>query len=324
MLVEGKWRSEWKPVDAVDESGGFVRQASTFRSWVTPDGAPGPSGGNGFVAEAGRYHLYVSLACPWASRTLVGRALKGLEGVISVSVVEPAVGEQGWQFGDAPGADGASLEGDRYLHQVYSRCDPHVSGRATVPVLWDKRRGAIVNNESADILRMLSTGFVRLATRETDLYPADLASDIDRFGDEIYPSLNNGVYRAGLATTQRAYAEAFCDVFAALDLVERRFSDGRAFVFGDRVTEADVRLFVTEVRFDAGYHGAFKLNLRRFADYPHLSAHLERMLALPGVRATVSVEHIKRGYYAIRTLNPGGLIPLGPKLPWDEPAKAAR
>ena len=323
MLVDGRWQSDWKPVDKTDDNGGFIRQASTFRSWVTPDGAPGPTGDGGFEAEAGRYHLYVSLGCPWASRTLVARALKGLEEAISVSVVEPAISDQGWTFGDVAGADAASLDGDRYLHQVYARADPHVSGRATVPVLWDKRRGTIVNNESADILRMLSTGFGKLGTRDVDLYPEALQAGIDRFGNEIYPTLNNGVYRAGLAATQGAYDDAFRDVFATLDKVERHLSDGRAFVFGDQVTEADIRLFVTEVRFDAAYFGVFKLNLRRLGDYPHLSAHLERMLALPGVRATVSVEHIKRGYYALKTLNPGGLVPLGPALPWDRPAMAA-
>lgn len=310
-------------MDTVDETGGFVRQASKFRNWVTVDGTPGPTGDGGFAAEPRRYHLYVALGCPWASRTLVARALKGLETAVSVSVVEPAIGDQGWQFGDTPGAAATSLDGDSYLHQVYTRADPHVSGRATVPVLWDKFRGTIVNNESADILRMMSIGFGQLATREAELYPADLADDIDRFGDDIYPSLNNGVYRAGLATTQRAYAGAFRDVFAALDVLEHRFSDNRAFVFGDRITEADVRLFVTEVRFDVAYYGAFKLNLRHLGDYPYLSAHLARMLALPGVRSTVDVEHIKRGYYSIRAINPGGLVPLGPALSWAEPAQTA-
>lgn len=318
MLVDGKWISNWQPADKVDDSGGFVRQSSTFRNWVTPDGKRGPTGEGGFEAEAGRYYLYVALGCPWASRTLIGRALKGLEQAISISIVEPALSEQGWRFGNYPGADVASLDGDTYLHEVYTRADPHVSGRATVPALWDRERRTIVNNESADILRMLSTGFGQFATQDVDLYPADLRQKIDAFAEEIYASLNNGVYRAGLATTQTAYADAFRDVFITLDRIERHLLDGRDFVFGNRVTEADVRLFVTTVRFDAAYHGAFKLNERRLGDYPQLSAHLERILSLPGVRSTVNIEHIKQGYYSIKAINPAGLVPLGPALPWDK------
>jgi putative glutathione S-transferase len=316
MLVDGKWISNWQPVDSLDEKGGFVRQPSVFRNWVTPDGEPGPTGDGGFRAEGERYHLYAALCCPWASRTLIGRALKGLQDVISVSIVEPALSEEGWRFGDYPGADASSLDGDAFLHQVYARANPHVSGRATVPVLWDKKLRTIVNNESADILRMLSEGFSGLATRDVDLYPVELREAIDAFGEEIYDSLNNGVYRAGFAATQSAYEEAYRAVFATLDQLERRLSDGRDFVFGTRVTEADIRVFVTAVRFDAAYHGAFKLNERRLAEYPRLSAHLERMISLPGVRSTVSIDHIKQGYYSIRAINPGGLVPVGPALPW--------
>jgi len=322
MLVDGKWISNWQPVDTVDESGGFVRQPSVFRNWITFDGEPGPTGKGSFRAEAGRYHLYAALSCPWASRTLIGRALKGLQDVISVSIVEPALSEEGWRFGDYPGADAASLDGDAYLHQVYIRADPHVSGRATVPVLWDKQLRTIVSNESSDILRMLSEGFSALATRDVDLYPVDLREEIDAFGDEIYDSLNDGVYRAGFAATQAAYDEAYRGVFATLDRLESRLSDGRDFVFGPRVTEADIRVFVTAVRFDAAYHGAFKLNERRFADYPRLSAHLKRMISIPGVRSTVNIDHIKQGYYSIKAINPAGLVPTGPALPWYAPDSA--
>jgi len=310
MLMDGKWVADWQPVQAKDEKGGFVRQAANFRNWITPDGSAGPTGEGGFKAEAGRYHLYVALICPWASRTLIGRKLKGLENVISVSVVEPELTDQGWRFSNPADADGAT-----YLHEVYSRTDPAISGRATVPVLWDKQRGTIVNNESADILRMLNSGFGDLADPTFDLYPANLRDEIDALNARIYPRLNNGVYRAGFATTQAAYEEAFREVFATLDELEGRLGDGRDFLLGDRFTEADVRLFVTLVRFDAAYHGLFKCNLRRISDYPALSAYQARILAIPGVRDTVSIDHIKRGYYSIKALNPTGIVPVGPALP---------
>lgn len=314
MLVDGKWTAEWKPVQKTDEKGGFVRQVSSFRNWVTPDGTAGPTGRAGFVAEAGRYHLYVALICPWASRTLIGRKLKGLEDVISLSIVEPAISDEGWRFGDYPGATADTVNGATYLHQIYTKADPHFTGRATVPVLWDKTLGTIVNNESADILRMLNSGFGDLATSELDLYPADLATEIDALNDRIYPRLNNGVYRAGFATTQIAYEEAFAEVFDMLDELEVRLADGRPFLHGDRFTETDVRLFVTLIRFDAAYHGLFKCNLRRIADYPGLSGYLKRVLALPGIPETVSIDHIKRGYYSMKSLNPQRIVPLGPDL----------
>ena len=316
MLMNGKWVADWQPVQAKDDKGGFVRQTSSFRNWVTPDGAPGPTGEGGFKAEPGRYHLYVALICPWASRTLIGRKMKGLEDVISVSVVEPELSDQGWRFGEGAGADRDELNGATFLHEIYTRADPTFSGRATVPVLWDKQRGTIVNNESADILRMLNSGFGELADDRFDLYPAELREEIDALNARIYPKLNNGVYRAGFATTQVAYEEAFHDVFAMLDELEGRLGDGRDYLLGTRFTEADVRLFVTLVRFDAAYHGLFKCNLRRIADYPALSAYQARVLALPGVRETVSIDHIKRGYYSIKALNPTGIVPVGPELPW--------
>lgn len=315
MLVNGKWVADWQPVQARDDKGGFVRQTSSFRNWVTPDGSAGPTGEGGFEAERDRYHLYVALICPWASRTLIGRKLKKLDDVISVSVVEPALSDQGWRFGDYPGSDRDDVNGATYLHELYTRADPSISGRATVPVLWDRKRGTIVNNESADILRMMNSGFGALADPACDLYPADLRGEIEALNARIYPSLNNGVYRAGFATTQEAYEEAFHEVFAMLDELEARFADGRSFLSGERLTEADIRLFVTLVRFDVAYHGLFKCNLRRIADYAGLSRYLGRILAVPGIRETVDVDHIKRGYYSIRALNPTGIVPLGPELP---------
>ncbi len=316
MLVDGKWTADWHPVQATDAKGGFVRQISGFRNWVTPDGSAGPTGDGGFEAVAGRYHLYVALICPWASRTLIGRALKKLEDVISVSVVEPALSDQGWRFGDYPGANRDELNSATYMHEIYTSADPHYTGRATVPVLWDKERRTIVNNESADILRMLNSGFGALADGAVDLYPEDLRAEIDALNERIYPQLNNGVYRTGFATTQVAYEEAFADVFTMLDELEARLDGQRPFLFGTRLTEADVRLFVTLIRFDAAYNGLFKCNLRRLADHPNLSRYVEDMLAIPGIRQTVSIDHIKRGYYSIKALNPTGIVPVGPQLPF--------
>lgn len=259
MLVDGKWTAEWHPVQATDKKGGFVRQTSGFRNWVTPDGSAGPTGEGGFKAEAGRYHLYVALICPWASRTLIGRKLKKLEDVISVSIVEPALSDEGWKFGDYPGSDRDGLNGFAYMHEAYTSADPHYTGRATVPVLWDKKTKTIVNNESADILRMLNSGFGDLADNGIDLYPEDLRDAIDALNDHIYPRLNNGVYRTGFATTQLAYEEAFADVFATLQELETRLASGGPFLFGDRLTETDVRLFVTLVRFDAAYYGTLQV-----------------------------------------------------------------
>jgi len=314
MLVDGRWTQDWQPVQASDGKGGFVRQISGFRHWITPDGAGGPTGESGFKAEAGRYHLYIALICPWASRTLIARKLKKLESVLTVSVVEPMLTDQGWRFGDFPGADRDTLNGATFLHEIYTRADPHYTGRATVPVLWDKQRKTIVNNESADILRMLNSGFGALADESVDLYPKALREKIDALNGEIYPRLNNGVYRAGFATTQAAYEEAFTDVFAMLDLLEKRLAENGPFLFGARLVETDIRLFVTLVRFDAAYHGLFKCNLRRIKDYAMLSSWLKTMLAVPGVRETVSMDHIKRGYYSIKALNPNGVVPLGPDL----------
>ena len=309
MLVNGKWTDNWQPVQAKDDQGRFVRQTSSFRNWITPDGAPGPTGTGGFKAEAGRYRLYVALTCPWASRTLIARQLKGLEDLIPVTVLNPVLTDQGWAFGGYPGADTDPLFDARHVHEIYTRADDSYTGRATVPALWDTMTGTMVSNESADIVRMFNTAFAGLVPDTPDLYPADLAPEIDALNDEIYGSLNNGVYKAGFASTQAAYDEAVAGVFTMLDRLEDRLTGD--FLF-DRFTETDIRLFVTLIRFDAAYHGLFKTNRKRIADYPRLSAYMERILRLPGVADTVNIDHIKAGYYSIKALNPTGIVPAGP------------
>jgi putative glutathione S-transferase len=323
MLVDGKWSGAWRPVEVTDFKGGFVRQVSSFRNWITPNGAAGPTGDGGFRAEPDRYHLYAAFGCPWATRILIARQLKRLKDVVSVAIVEPAMTDQGWRFGDYPGADRDAVNGATYLHEIYTLAEPHFTGRATVPALWDKERRTIVNNESADILRMFNSGFGGLADASIDLYPADMRAAIDTLNIEIYGSLNNGVYRAGFATTQVAYEEAFAGVFATLDMLERRLERGPN-LMGERLTEADVRLFVTLARFDVAYHGLFKCNLRRLADHANLSAYLARLIAIPAFRDTFNLDHIKRGYYSIKALNPAGVIPIGPELGWAAGSSASR
>ena len=310
MLVNGKWMADWHPVQAKDEHGRFVRQVSSFRNWITADGAAGPTGTGGFKAEAGRYRLYVALICPWASRTLIARKLKGLEELVAVTVVNPVLTGQGWAFGGYPGADVDPLHGASHLHELYTHADSTYTGRATVPVLWDEQTDTMVSNESADIVRMFNTAFADLVPGKPDLYPVDLQADIDALNDEVYRLLNNGVYKAGFASTQAAYDEAVAGVFDMLDRLETRLTGD--YLFGDRFTESDIRLFVTLIRFDAAYHGLFKTNLRRIADYPRLSAYMERVLRFDGVAATVNLDHIKAGYYSIKALNPTGIVPVGP------------
>ncbi|MBY0350496.1 glutathione S-transferase C-terminal domain-containing protein [Tabrizicola sp.] len=310
MLVEGKWVADWQPVQKADEKGRFVRQTSSFRNWITPDGSAGPTGDGGFKAEAGRYRLYVALICPWASRTLIARTLKGLEPLIPVTVVNPTLSPQGWAFGGYPGAEADPLFNAGYMHEIYTRADPRFTGRATVPVLWDMARNVMVSNESGDILRMFDTAFEHLVPSDLRLYPADLASEIDALNPRLYDALNNGVYKAGFAGTQEAYDEAAEAVFAMLDELEARLTGN--YLFGDRLTETDIRAFVTLIRFDAAYHGIFKLNRNRIADYPRLTAFMARILRLPGVAATVNLDHITRGYYSIKALNPNGIRPTGP------------
>lgn len=299
LLIDGEWRGA---APAQGDAGDFVRQASTFRHQITADGS------SGFKAQAGRYHLYVSRACPWCHRTMVYRVLKRLENIISIGFVEPTMREQGWTF---PQPD--PLTGARHIYEIYQQADPLFTGRATVPVLWDKQTGTIVNNESSDILRMLNDGFGDLAQNGIDLYPAGKQEDIDSFNARIYPALNNGVYRAGFATTQVAYEEAFRDVFDCLDRVETEL-EGKDYLFDDHPTESDIRLFVTLVRFDVAYHGLFKCNLRRLSDYANLQSFCRRMFDWPGIAETVSFDHIKRGYYSVTALNPSGIVPLGPAL----------
>ena len=314
MLVNGKWDADWQPVQNKDKDGRFIRQVSSFRHWITADGSPGPTGDGGFKAEAGRYHLYVAYICPWASRALAVRALKGLTDLITVSVVNPRLSDQGWQFGGYPGSTDDELNQATYMHQIYTQVAPDFTGRATVPVLWDKQQQTIVNNESADILRMLNSAFNELVNTGPDLYPAELADEIDELNEEIYHKLNNGVYQAGFASSQAAYDEAFDNVFSTLDKLEARLADGRGYVFGDVLTETDIRLFVTLVRFDAAYYGLFKCNRQLIREFRYLNAYMHRIWALDGIADTVNIDHIKAGYYSIKTLNPGGIVPRGPQF----------
>lgn len=312
MLVNGQWQGDAQLRRATDNQGRFVRQESQFRHWVTPDGAPGPSGASGFRAEPGRYHLYVALNCPWACRTLVFRKLKKLDDVISVSIAVPTVTEQGYSFGTYPGSIPDPLFNITYVHELYTRADPHYTGRATVPVLWDKQHATIVNNESSEIIRMFNSAFDAFGDASVDFYPIELRSQIEILNAQIYDNLNNGVYRAGFATTQEAYEEAVTNVFACLNDLEARLA-GQPYLLGERITETDWRAFMTLIRFDVAYHGLFKCNLRRIADYPRLSAYLKRLYDVPGVAETVDFHHIKRTYYSIARLNPNGIVPQGPE-----------
>lgn len=314
MLVNGVWKENWQPVQAQDEQGRFVRQTSSFRHWITPDGSAGITGESGFKAEADRYHLYVAYICPWASRTLMVRQFKKLQDLISVTVVNPRLTDQGWQFGDFPDAVGEVFRNFQYVHQLYSFADADFTGRATVPVLWDKQQERIVSNESADIVKMLNTAFADIAEPTPDISPATLQDEINELNAYLYDNLNNGVYKAGFASTQEAYEEAYLGVFAALDNMEKRLSDGRQYLFDDVFTETDIRLFVTLIRFDAAYHGLFKCNRNSLKEMPFLNAYMKRIWAMPGMDETVNLDHIKAGYYSIKALNPTGIVPLGPKF----------
>lgn len=319
MLINGQWAKDFHPVQGTDDEGGFVREQSSFRNWITADGAPGPTGEGGFPAEPGRYHLYVALICPWASRTLMARKLKGLENIISVTVLDPRLTEKVWRFGGdreaMPGSQSDPLYGAEYLYELYQRARSDYTGQITVPVLWDKHRETIVNNESSDIVRMLNDGFGSLAEGNIDLYPVDLRAGIDAVNERLYDSFNNGVYRAGFATTQHAYERAVHEVFESLDWIDRQL-DSQNYLVGDGFTEADVRAFVTLIRFNLAYHGLFKTNLRVLSDYRNITDYMKRIYDLPGIADTVSPEHIKTGYYSIQALNPSGIVPLGPVEPW--------
>jgi putative glutathione S-transferase len=322
LLVDGVWQDQW--YDTARTGGRFVRTTTRFRNWITPDGAPGPSGEGGFAAEPNRYHLYVSLACPWAHRTLIFRKLKQLENLITVSVVDPHMGAEGWVFSDAPGAVPDTINGAKRLYEIYLRADPHFSGRVTVPVLWDKKRGTIVNNESAEIIRMFNSAFDGLTGNRVDFYPEPLRAAIDEINAFVYDSVNNGVYKAGFATRQAAYEEAVTALFDALDAIEQRLAKQR-YLVGDQVTEADWRLFTTLVRFDAVYVGHFKCNVRRIVDSPNLHNYLLELYQWPGVAETVNLDHIKQHYYRSHTMiNPTGIVPVGPRLDFNAAHDRAR
>lgn len=311
QLVEGKWSNE-QPVAPTDEKGDFQRADSGFRDWLTADGGPGPDGQRGFPAERDRYHLYVSLACPWAHRTLVVRAMKGLEDLLPVTVVGPVMGECGWSFQERFGGTGDPLYGFDHLHQLYAQAAPQMTGKATVPVLWDCKEGTIVNNESSEILRMLNSAFDDLGAREGDFYPGSLRDEIDAVNDRVYQGLNNGVYRAGFATKQDAYEQAARSVFETLDWMEAHL-EGRDYLAGGQLTEADIRAFTSLVRFDPVYHGHFKCNWRRVIDYPRVHALMQRVADLPGVAATIDLDQIKTHYYRSHPdINPTRIVPIGP------------
>jgi glutathionyl-hydroquinone reductase len=321
MLVEGKWRTEDR---LCDDSGRFRRTDSAFRNWVTADGRPGPTGDGGFAAAPGRYHLYVSHACPWAHRTVIMRALKGLQDMVSLSVVHWLMGEDGWSFEPVDGVIGDGVIGDpvfgvRHLHEIYSAARPDYTGRVTVPVLWDTQCATIVNNESAEIIRMFNSAFDDLGATPGDYCPEALRDEIEAVNARVYDTLNNGVYKSGFATRQDAYEEAVGPLFETLDWLEERLSRQR-YVAGERFTEADIRLFTTLVRFDPVYHGHFKCNVRRLIDYPRLWAFTRETYQRPEVRQTVHFDHIKRHYYmSHRSVNPTGIVPVGPDIDFDAP-----
>jgi glutathionyl-hydroquinone reductase len=317
LLVDGRWTD--RSYDTSASGGRFLRQESAFRNWITPDGSPGPTGKGGFKAEPGRYHLYVSLACPWAHRTLIFRALKRLETAISISVVNWLMGKDGWTFDPAPGVIPDPIAGAHRLYEVYLRSNPNYTGRVTTPVIWDKQRNEIVSNESSEIIRMLNSAFDRVGAAAGDFYPIELRSMIDHFNGLIYDTVNNGVYKAGFAMSQAAYEEAVWPLFSTLDALETRLAAHR-YLCGDRLTEADWRLFTTLVRFDVVYVGHFKCNLRRIVDYPNLWGFTCELYQYPGIAETTNFSHIKQHYYqSHQTINPAGIVPVGPDLDFLSP-----
>lgn len=309
MLINGKLVDNW--LDKEIEQGDFKRMESTYRHWVTADGSAGPNGNSGFKAEANRYHLYISKACPWAHRTIIFRKLKKLESVIGVSIVEPDMLDNGWSFADS-GEFVDHLHNYQFMHQVYCRADSQFTGQITVPLLWDKQQNTIVNNESSEIIRMLNSAFNDFTTVKTDFYPAHLQNKIDAINEPIYNNINNGVYRCGFAKSQAAYESAFNRLFTELDNVENILSN-QNYLVGDQITEADWRLFTTLVRFDAVYVGHFKCNLRRISDYPNISRYLAELYHIPGISDTVDIDYIKRHYYfSHSSINPTQIVPKGP------------
>lgn len=312
LLVNGEWRDQW--YDTKSHGGEFVRESAQLRDWITDDGAAGPDGQPALKAESGRFHLYVSLACPWAHRTLIMRRLKGLEEHIGVSVTSPYMREEGWTYERSEGSTGDPLNGVKRHYQLYTLTDPHYSGRATVPVLWDKKKNRIVNNESSELVRIFNTAFDGLTDNPFDLYPEPLRARIDEINARVYDEVNNGVYKAGFATAQDVYERHVTTLFGALNWLEELL-DAQRYLTGDYLTEADIRLFTTLVRFDAVYYGHFKCNLRRIEDYPNLSNYLRELYQWPGIKETVDFDHIKRHYYGSHpTINPTGIVPKGPML----------
>ena len=319
VLVDGKWHDQWYDTDKTGRK--FEREAARFRSWVTQDGSAGPAGEAGFAAESGRYHLYVSMACPWAHRTMIFRKLKGLEPHIGVSVVHPDMVENGWEFrpGDEEHQD--HLYNSEFMHQVYTRAAPDYSGRVTVPVLWDKQRETIVSNESADIIRMFNSAFNGLegVNAELDLYPERMRGEIEAVNGRVYDTVNNGVYKAGFATAQDVYEAAYSELFESLEWLEAKLQSQR-YLTGSQLTEADWRLFTTLIRFDAVYYSHFKCNRQQIRDYPNLSGYLRELYQVPGVAETVDIRQIKQHYYVSqRTINPTQIVPVGPELDFEAP-----
>ncbi len=312
LLVDGQWVDEWYDTDST--GGNFVRSDSQFRNWITADGQAGPTGEAGFKAQAGRYHLYVSLACPWAHRALVFRALKGLEDMISVSVVNPYMGEQGWNFASAPGVVADPVQNANYLYELYQRGQADYTGRVTVPLLWDLHLDRPVSNESADIIRMFNSAFDKVGAKAGDYVPAARLAEIEEVNALVYDSINNGVYKAGFATEQDVYEQEVTALFAALDQLEERLSRQR-YLLGAYLTETDWRLFTTLIRFDPVYYGHFKCNLQRLKEYPNLWGYMLELYQWPGVAATFNLDHVKEHYYGSHpTINPNGIVPLGPRL----------
>ena len=317
LLVDGQWQDKW--YDTKASEGRFEREDAGFRNWVTFDGSAGPSGNGGFKAEPNRYHLYVSLACPWAHRTTIYRKLKGLEDMISLSIVHPFMGDKGWTFAEGAGVIADPIVKADYLYEVYIAAKPDYTGRVTVPILWDKETNTIVSNESSEIIRMFNSAFDEVGATAVNFLPAELLAEIDTVNEFVYSAVNNGVYKAGFATTEAAYKEAVITLFDALDTLEARLVDQR-YLLGDTITEADWRLFTTLVRFDAVYVGHFKCNIRRIVDYPNLWGYLRDLYQVPGIAETVSIEHIKAHYYTSHAnINPTRIIPVGPLLDFNEP-----
>lgn len=317
MLVDGKWHDVW--YDTKESGGHFKRKDAAFRNWVTQDGSAGASGKAGFKAEAGRYHLYISYACPWAHRTLIFRMLKGLEDAIDISIVDHFMGSHGWEFHDRDGGTVDHQHGSKFMHEIYTKAMSDYTGRVTVPVLWDKQTGTIASNESSEIIRMFNSEFANIGNSDVDYYPQALRTEIDEINEIVYHKINNGVYKCGFATTQEAYDENYESLFAALDMLDKRLAD-RRYLVGDQITEADWRLFTTLVRFDPVYVSHFKCNKKRIADYENLSGYLRELYQVPGIAETVNMLHIKKHYFASHeTINPTRIVPNGPEINFSAP-----